>query len=99
MTHYAQSHENTFCKFPVSGVLFHSVAPRGTLTYPYSRSKVEKLLDEGCTGIADLRSRKFRHLITPSQRVYAKYFEHIEKPTTREEAETVLVSRVQGDSS
>lgn len=94
MTHCAKLHDNSLCRFPVSGVPLHSVALRGTLTYLYSKLKAEKLLDEGCTGLADLRSRKFSNLITPTQRVYAKYFEHLEKPATREEAEIVLVSRV-----
>ncbi|KAF8333392.1 hypothetical protein F5887DRAFT_679795 [Amanita rubescens] len=54
------------------------------------RLKVDKLLDQGCTGIADLRSRKFRYLVTPTQRIHAKYFEHVEKPATREDAEIVV---------
>jgi hypothetical protein len=85
-----------FLQIPGLGYAFPFCCPRGTLTYLYSGLKADKLLDQGCTGITDLRSRKFRYLITPTQRIYAKFFEHIEKPATREDAEIVVVSRVAG---
>ncbi|KAK2465714.1 hypothetical protein APHAL10511_002258 [Amanita phalloides] len=52
--------------------------------------RVEELIDKGCRGIADLRSRKFMPMLSKKQQVFVKYFEHMNKPVMREEAEIVV---------
>ncbi|RDB14743.1 putative DNA polymerase family X [Hypsizygus marmoreus] len=53
------------------------------------KQKAQKLVEAGCRSIADLKDPKYLDMLAPAARLNAKYFEHLSKPVTREEAETV----------
>lgn len=51
----------------------------------------QKLLDAGLTNFADLRTQKFSDMLKPHQKVGLQYLEHLRKPVSREDGETVAV--------
>ncbi|PFH53407.1 hypothetical protein AMATHDRAFT_1461 [Amanita thiersii Skay4041] len=53
-------------------------------------TKAQKLVDNGCTSIEDLQSRKFQAMLTKKQKVLVKYFRHLNDPVMREQAEAVM---------
>ena len=53
----------------------------------------EKLIDAGLTNIAELRTRKYSVMLGRGQKVGVQYLEHLDKPVSREEAETVAVKK------
>jgi DNA polymerase beta len=55
------------------------------------RVKALKLIDAGLTNIAELRLPQYKKMLTYAQRVGVQYLDHLEKPVTREEAESVAV--------
>ena len=57
-----------------------------------SFKRTQELIDAGCRGLADLRSRKFIAMVSKKQQVFVKYLEHMKMPIMRQEAEIVAVS-------
>lgn len=53
----------------------------------------EKLINAGLTKIVELRTQKYSAMLTHAQKVGVQYLEHLDKPVTREEAETVAVRK------
>lgn len=51
--------------------------------------KAQQLVDAGLEKIADLREPKFLAMLNNAQRLSLQYMQHLEKPVSREEAETV----------
>ncbi|KAJ6611427.1 hypothetical protein B0H10DRAFT_2056629 [Mycena sp. CBHHK59/15] len=54
--------------------------------------KARELVKAGCMTLAQLRTPQYLDMLTTTQRVGAKYFEHLETRVTRVEAETVTQS-------
>lgn len=55
--------------------------------------KAQQLVDAGLEKIADLREPKFLAMLNNAQKLSLQYMQHLEKPVSREEAETVAVSQ------
>jgi hypothetical protein len=53
----------------------------------------QKLIDAGLTNIAELRTPKYSKILTRSQKIGVQYLGHLEKPVSRDEAETVAVRK------
>ncbi|KAG1746034.1 uncharacterized protein EDB91DRAFT_1246158 [Suillus paluster] len=45
------------------------------------------LIDAGCTSVADLKKSKYFGMLSPSQQIGARYYEHFERPVERSQAE------------
>ena len=54
----------------------------------------QKLIDAGLTNFADLRTEKFSDMLKPHQKIGLQYLEHLRKPVSREDAETVAVRKL-----
>ncbi len=57
----------------------------------HRRKKATDLTDAGCLSLDDLASGRFDSMLSSKQILNVKYVHHLEQPTTREQAEDVLV--------
>ncbi len=57
----------------------------------HRRKKATNLTDAGCLSLDDLVSGRFDSMLSSKQILNVKYVHHLEQPTTREQAEDVLV--------
>ncbi|KAG5634288.1 hypothetical protein H0H81_002526 [Sphagnurus paluster] len=55
------------------------------------KKRAQTLVKAGCPGVEGLKQEKFFNMLTPVQRVNAKFADHLQQPVSRQETETVAV--------
>lgn len=81
----------TFLTIPGIGSVNPSSRVPSVFIVNRRRMGAEALYDNGCDTVARLHLKKYKETLTPESKKCLKYFEHIQRPLPRENAETLVV--------